>query len=313
MARPRRGRGDPPKRPLPKRRRSPRRRGTSSTDNRRTTNRTRQPIRRGHKQARRREMPHVASDSDSSEYDPNQEEKEEEDEEVPVDDAGDDEGEDEEPPPAEVVEVAPPPPPAAVSVTSLPPIESIWESPYIIRTDVNGEPGWRCTHCGFEKTGNHGTRAMYHAAKVRGKGVKICPAQHPPGWTECYRALYDKRKVVRGCWKVFHDDTEESAERRLEPAVQEILAKRIKHGHYVPPHMRKQPIDLSTSPLTQPSIDASLQAAAKAAVQKKDSNLSQSDIRAKVRTALRRDIMRANTNISLLAFAEQRRLADEDR
>ena len=95
--------------------------------------------------------------------------------------------------------------------------------------------------------------------------------------------------------------------------MQEIVAKRMKHGHYVPPHMRKQPIDLSTSPLTQPSIDASLQATAKAAAQKKDSDFTQSDIRAKVRTGLRRDIMRANTNISLLAFAEQRRLADEDR
>ena len=82
-------------------------------------------------------MPHVAKDSDSSEYDPNQEEKEEEDEEV--DDAGDDEGEDEEPPPAELVEVVPPPPPppAAVAIPSLHPLDSIWDSPFIIRKEMS--------------------------------------------------------------------------------------------------------------------------------------------------------------------------------
>ena len=86
-------------------------------------------------------MPHpVRSNSESSEYAPNEEEDGEEDEALVVDDPSDNEDEG---PPAEIVEVGAPPPPGAgnAATVSLRPLDSIWESPYINRKEVNGVVG----------------------------------------------------------------------------------------------------------------------------------------------------------------------------
>ena len=58
----------------------------------------------------------------------------------------------------------------------LPPLEHIWDCPYIVK---NPPTGWKCLWCSGVFVPVHATRALYHVNRVKGGGIKPCKASIP--------------------------------------------------------------------------------------------------------------------------------------
>ena len=70
----------------------------------------------------------------------------------------------------------------------LPPLEHIWDCPYIVK---NSPTGWKCLWCSNVFVPVHATRALCHVIRGKGGGIKPCKASIPANYLARYQALRD--------------------------------------------------------------------------------------------------------------------------
>jgi hypothetical protein len=70
----------------------------------------------------------------------------------------------------------------------LPPLEHIWDCPYIVK---NPPTGWKCLWCSGVFVPVHATRALYHVNRIKGGGIKPCKASIPANYLARYQAMRD--------------------------------------------------------------------------------------------------------------------------
>jgi len=70
----------------------------------------------------------------------------------------------------------------------LPPLEHIWDCPYIVK---NSPTGWKCLWCSNVFVPVHATRALYHVNRIKGGGIKPCKASIPANYLARYQAMRD--------------------------------------------------------------------------------------------------------------------------
>jgi hypothetical protein len=69
----------------------------------------------------------------------------------------------------------------------LPPLQRIWDCPYIEKNPT----GWKCLWCSDVFVPVHATRALYHVIRFKGGGIKPCKASIPAHYSARYQAMRD--------------------------------------------------------------------------------------------------------------------------
>jgi hypothetical protein len=70
----------------------------------------------------------------------------------------------------------------------LPPLQHIWDCPYIVK---NPPTGWKCQWCNDVFVPVHATCALHHVTRVKGGGIKPCKASIPANYLARYHAMRD--------------------------------------------------------------------------------------------------------------------------
>ena len=72
-----------------------------------------------------------------------------------------------------------------------PSFKNIWEGTHCVECEEKGKSGWKCLWCGQFYQGRHHTRAVFHFAQMKGKGIAVCKAAIPGEYAVLYVVLFD--------------------------------------------------------------------------------------------------------------------------
>ena len=111
----------------------------------------------------------------------------------------------------------------------LPPIKSIFDCPYIVKTVVNdGKLGWDCLWCGKKFSPRHSTRALRHVLKINKSDIIVCSAAIPSQYVNRYKALFENFSERMFARKRSQEEAHDTVAVSQDASVATLLAKR--HG-----------------------------------------------------------------------------------
>ena len=78
---------------------------------------------------------------------------------------------------------------------TLEPLVEIFHDTEHFRTfyDNDEKPRWQCLWCTEDYGGHNATKCLHHAARIRGKGIKICSGDIPDNHYKRYYNLYEQK------------------------------------------------------------------------------------------------------------------------
>ena len=109
----------------------------------------------------------------------------------------------------------------------LPPIKSIFDCPYVVKTILNdGRPGWDCLWCGKRFSPRHSTRALRHVLKIKKGNIAVCTAAISDQYRDQYKVLFNNFSDRSFARKRSHEEVHDVVAASQDASVETLLEKR---------------------------------------------------------------------------------------